>query len=46
MSKKIPTEFEVEKILDKIITENGTKYFIKWKGFPNKKNTWEPVENV
>ena len=44
-------EFRIEKILKRRpakITPKTKKveYYIKWKGFPSKYNTWEPAKNV
>ena len=38
--------FEVEKLLDVKSSGKVTKYLVKWKGFSNKHNTWEPETNV
>lgn len=39
--------YDVEKILDKRVHKNGTiKYFIKWKNFEDKHNSWEPSDNM
>jgi transposase InsO family protein len=35
-------EFEVEKILAK----RGTEYLVKWLGYPDSENTWEPRTNL
>ena len=35
-------EYEVEKILRK----QTNQYLIKWKGYPESENTWEPKENL
>ncbi|EWG50347.1 hypothetical protein FVEG_09592 [Fusarium verticillioides 7600] len=42
------TEWEVEKIIDSQV-DADTKvlyYQVKWKGFGNKENTWEPKKNL
>ena len=39
--------YNVEKIVDKKIFANGeAKYQVKWEGYPDSKNTWEPLENL
>lgn len=37
-----PDTFIVSKILDKKIEKGKTYYLVKWKGFADKHNTWEP----
>ena len=41
-----PEEFEVEEICGKEIRNGDLYYFIKWKGYSEPWNTWEPVENI
>lgn len=36
----------VEKILDKKKIKGVWKYFVKWEGYSEKENTWEPFENL
>ena len=35
-------EFEVEQIL----ARKGQQYLVKWKGYPDSENTWEPLKNL
>ena len=43
-------EFEVERIIDKrtrrIGRLNQPEYLVKWKGYDNYENTWEPISNL
>lgn len=39
-------EFEVERIDDHKLKGKTTIYFVKWKGYPDEENTWEPKSNL
>jgi len=39
-------EYVVEAILDKRSTNGVTQYLLKWKGYTDDDNTWEPRENL
>ncbi|XP_013773675.1 chromobox protein homolog 1-like isoform X2 [Limulus polyphemus] len=39
-------EYIVEKIIDKKVTNGHIEYYLKWKGYPDSENTWEPKENL
>ncbi|XP_060533025.1 chromobox protein homolog 1-like [Cylas formicarius] len=42
-----PEEYVVEKIIDCRINKNGVKeYLLKWIGYDDKDNTWEPESNL
>ena len=38
--------YEVQAIREKKIVNGRDYYFIKWMGWPEDTNTWEPIENL
>lgn len=36
----------MEKILDRRILNGGIQYFLKWVGYPDEENSWEPEGNL
>ncbi|XP_022084680.1 chromobox protein homolog 1-like [Acanthaster planci] len=39
-------EYQVEKVLGKRIKGGQVEYLLKWKGYPDDQNTWEPETNL
>jgi len=39
-------EWEIEKILDLQQRHGKNKYLVRWKGYTQGDNTWEPEENL
>jgi len=42
----VENEYAVEKILDKKEIKGKILYFVKWEGYPDSDNTWEPIEHL
>ncbi|XP_060854775.1 chromobox protein homolog 5-like [Rhopalosiphum padi] len=45
-NEKQDEEYVVKKILDKRIQHGKVEYLLKWKGFSDFENSWEPIENL
>ena len=42
----VEEDYTVEKIVDERTRDGRHEYFLKWKGYSDLENTWEPAENL
>ena len=46
INAELEEDFVVEKVVNKRIRDGAVEYLLKWKGYDNSDNTWEPREHL
>lgn len=46
MEASAEQEFEVERLLDRRLVRGQEQFLVRWRGYSQFDDTWEPVENL